>query len=513
MKNVFRCLPAQDHSGNNAAYSSTGAYGGTGGTNAYDGYNTSSQYDVQAGNPSSTYGYQSAYVPPSSSAQPSYDPYRPAAAPVSQQHQANAYDQKAASAYDPYKPSGFSSQQAPTASYTPAATTSYEPYKPPATDTGAHYLGLPHSNTFVSGSSLIPPPSAVDTSKPPASPYRPSTANAYDPPIPVIKPKKSFSASAYHSHGGPYSSQTPTSPPLPPPGRKPSSPPRSTSSLTSPPPPPRSILRSPPTSSTISYAQPSFRSSSPYDPPISRQHGSPKPHTYSHYPSPQQINGQYTSPTSLSPPISQIPLGEQRPVDSVVGQEVGTSAQYPTNIHYGETASYAPREAASVLSSTVNETTHQEGLVHAEEFGYSAQSDLTYSVSTGPRTTSRPGSSHSSVSPTSPRRPSQSPASERRSRMSSDATMHSGRSQRGVSPASESPRSQNSLGRGSPVYNRAGTSLVGQSFSALDEETLKQEEPRSFVKRRSLERADSPSPRSVGSVGSYAGMPCIVHMY
>lgn len=97
--------------------------------------------------------------------------------------------------------------------------------------------------------------------------------------------------------------------------------------------------------------------------------------------------------------------------------------------------------------------------------------------------------------------------------MSSDATMHSGHSQRGVSPASESPRSQNSLGRGSPVYNRAGTSLVGQSFSALDEETLKQEEPRSFVKRRSLERADSPSPRSVGSVGSYAGMPCIVHMY
>ncbi|KAL5529034.1 hypothetical protein ACEPAG_5008 [Sanghuangporus baumii] len=495
------------HAGNDVSHSTTGAYGNAGDVNAYDTYDTSSQYDFKAGNSSSTYGYQAAYVPPSSSAQFTYDPYRPTSIPVDQQ-QTNVYEQKAATTvHDPYRPSRFSSQERSSTSYTSVPTTSYDPYRPAGSDNrsphGVRSSSIPHSNTFVAGESLIPPPSMVDTPKPPASPYRPSTANAYDPPIPVVKPRKSFTASALHYQSSPYAPHSATSPTPPLTARKVSSPPRSNSFLVSPPPPTRSSLHSPPTTSAVSYVQPSFRSSSPYDPPDPAQYDPPKPHPHGSdpYPGPQQIYGQYTSPTTVSPPDTHFSTAQQQMInnpDSVVARQELDVTQYPANLHHVETT--APAAADEDL-------VREEGLMHSAESSYSPNSSLAYSETTVPRPTSKPGSSHSSVSPVSSRRAGQSPASERRSRMSPDGTVHSSGSQRAISPASESARSQGSLGRSSPVYNRAGTSLIGQSFSVFDGQTSKHDEPDSFVKRNSLDTADSPSVHSVGSLGTYAAPP------
>ncbi|KAL5490502.1 hypothetical protein ACEPAI_5335 [Sanghuangporus weigelae] len=500
------------HAGNDVPYNTTGAYGNAGDINAYDTYNTSSRYDFQAENSSSTYGYEAAYVPPSSSAQFIYDPYTPTSIPVDQQ-QTNAYEQKAATTvHDPYRPSRFSSQEASSASYTSVPTTSYDLYRPAASDNrsphGVRSSSIPHSNTFVAGESLIPPRSMVDTSKPPASPYRPSTANAYDPPIPVLKPRKSFTASALHYQSSPYTPHSATSP-TPPPltARKVSSPPQSNSSLVSP--PTRSSLHTPPTASAVSYAQPFFRSSSPYDPPAPAQYGPPKPHSHGSdpYPGPQQINGQYTSPTAVSPPATRFSTNQQQMTNKpgfVVARQELDVTQYPANLHHVDAAPYVSREATAPAAAD-DDLVHEEGLLHSGESSYSPSSNPAYSETAVPRPTSRPGSSHLSVSPISSRRAGQSPASERRSRMSPDGTVHSSGSQRAVSPASESARSQGSLGRSSPVYNRAGTSLIGQSFSVFDEQTSKHDEPYSFVKRNSFDTADSPS--AVGSLGTYAAPP------
>ncbi|KAL5533326.1 hypothetical protein ACEPAF_5102 [Sanghuangporus sanghuang] len=511
------------HAGNDAPYNPTGAYGNAGHINACDTYSTSSQYNFQAGqagNSSSSYGYQAACVSPSSSAQSTYDPYRPTSIPVGQQ-QTNVYEQKAATtAHDPYRPSTFSLQEASGTSYTSVPTNSYDPYRPATSDNrsqlGVRSSSIPHSNTFVAGESLIPPPSMVDTSKPPASPYRPSTANAYDPPIPVVKPRKSFTASALHYQSSPYAPHSATSP-TPPPltARKVSSPPQSNSSLVSPPPPARSSLHAAPTTSAVSYAQPSFRSSSPYDPPAPAQYGPPKPHSHGSdtYPGPQQINGQYTSPATLSPPTTHFSTNQQQMTNkpgSVVARQELDVMQYPASLHHVDAAPYVFHETTAPAAAD-DELVHEEGLIHSGESSYSPSSNLAYSETTVSRVTSRPGSSHSSVnssvSPVGPRRAGQSPASERRSRMSPDGAAQSGGSQRAISPASDSARSQGSLGRSSPVYNRAGTSLIGQSFSVLDEQTSKHDEPHSFFKRTSLDTADSPSAHLVGSLGNYAAPP------
>ncbi|KAL5511852.1 hypothetical protein ACEPAH_5070 [Sanghuangporus vaninii] len=506
-----------DHAGNDAPYNPNGAYGNASHINAYDMYSTSSQYDFQAGNSSSSYGYQTAYVSPSSSAQSTYDPYRSTSIPVDQQ-QTNVHEQKAATtAHDPYRPSRFSSQEASSTSYTSVPTTSYDPYRPATSDNrsqrGVRSSSIPHSNSFVAGESLIPPPGMVDTSKPPASPYRPSMANAYDPPIPVVKPRKSFTASAFHYQSSPYvphSATSPTPPPLT--ARKVSSPPQSNSSLVSPPPPTRSSLNAPPTTSAVSYAQPSFRSSSPYDPPAPVQYGPPKPRSYGSdpYPDPQQINGQYTSPAALSPPATHFSTNQQQMTNksgSVVARQELDVTQYPANLDHVDAAPYVFHETTAPAAAD-GDLFREEGLMHSGEFSYTPSSNSETTVS---RPTSRPGSSHSSVNSSvnavGPRRASQSPTSERCSRMSPDGAVHSDGSQRAISPTSESARSQGSLGRSSPVYNRAGTSLIGQSFSALDEQTSKHDEPHGFVKRTSLDTAESPSAHLVGPLGTYAAPP------
>lgn len=113
--------------------------------------------------------------------------------------------------YDPYRPTSSMASNVASSTTSAAVASSYEPYKPP--------LAQAHTATYVTTNSIPPtwsnPGTAVQEAKPVAPPYRPSTANAYDPPLPTAKSKRSFSV-----HPAPYNlsgSSTYATPSTPPP--------------------------------------------------------------------------------------------------------------------------------------------------------------------------------------------------------------------------------------------------------------------------------------------------------
>ncbi|EJD06041.1 uncharacterized protein FOMMEDRAFT_139329 [Fomitiporia mediterranea MF3/22] len=446
-----------------------------GATNAspYAGYSAAgSQYGTQSASTPSTYAYQpdSNYVPQSTSA---YDTYKPATPTVQQQSYASGYNSSATS-HDPYKPSGFGSQQAPTSTYTAPTVPPYDSYRPSASHTystpAAPPSAVPQSNRSVSSGGLMSPATSVDTSKPPASIYRPTTANAYDPPLPPVKPKKSMAANALQFQSSSYSPQGVSSPLLSP-ARSAFSPPAGNSTF-SPGPPPRSTVRSPPKAPGVSYAQPAStveRSASPYDPPLARQPEPPKPHAFDTYnrAGPPQINGQHEG----SGPYGRPELGVQNmnysSDNTHSSQEYGgLSSGFTPN--YDNSSQFSGHDAAdrTIVQSNISQGQHS---AHSGQYTYSPSSDSKRSSQDQHRTSSRPISPESHASP---KEMHHSPPIERHARMSPDVASRSGGSQYTISPVSESGQSYTgSLGRGSPVNSRAGTMLVGQSFSTLDKET------------------------------------------
>ncbi|KZT26451.1 hypothetical protein NEOLEDRAFT_221211 [Neolentinus lepideus HHB14362 ss-1] len=152
----------------------------------------------------------------------------------------------AASPHDPYAPQAAASPYTPAApssyatnTYTSvsshtrsepsiSSTSSYDPYKPSTSTASSPYSPLQRTVPPITG---LPPPA------PKAEVYRPKTFNAYDPPLPPVKPKhrpvqsKSPPAPVYSPHGShippppasPYIQNSHTVPsPLPPPPRAPS---------------------------------------------------------------------------------------------------------------------------------------------------------------------------------------------------------------------------------------------------------------------------------------------------
>ncbi|TFK54858.1 hypothetical protein OE88DRAFT_1732154 [Heliocybe sulcata] len=183
---------------------------------------TSSSYDshVNGSQPASHYATSSyePYAPQSTttiSTQAASFGYAPSNYTSAAQHTRSETSSSSASAYDPYKPS---------------ITTVSSPYAPP------QYPSTRNAPPVVTA----PPPPA-----PKADVYRPKSFNAYDPPLPPVKPKHRPVHSPPVSVYSPYGSHIPpppvspyiqspnaAAPPLPPPPRAPSTGVRSTRSNT-----------------------------------------------------------------------------------------------------------------------------------------------------------------------------------------------------------------------------------------------------------------------------------------
>ncbi|EIW59984.1 uncharacterized protein TRAVEDRAFT_45241 [Trametes versicolor FP-101664 SS1] len=247
-----------------------------------------------------------------------YDPYKPAqthssyeppthtAAPST--HAPSTHAPATQSAYDPYKPSH------------PTAPTSYEP----ASQQGSYapYASSSHGTAYGNPVIAIPPPPAPIIEAPPPppavsaaaaiAPYRPKTANAFDPPLPPIKVK--------HARVPPrqtYATPPPMSPPLLAPVTQPLQP------------PPRGPARTP----------------DPYAPPPTtvRRDSHPPPHIAA---SPQK-------PNPYAPPL---PNGSsQSSAYAPPHNPVGNGSAYVPNGQYGTSglppSGYAPSVASPTLSS------------------------------------------------------------------------------------------------------------------------------------------------------------------
>ena len=119
---------------------------------------------------------------------PTYEPHSRAAA---------APEPDTAQVYDPYKP------KTPGVTYALDSTTttlhdSYDPYRPstnsthqpPISSQSSAYGSRNAAGHLSSVAGLVIPPAPADTTKPSLPPFRPKMSNAYDPPLPPPKPRR-----------------------------------------------------------------------------------------------------------------------------------------------------------------------------------------------------------------------------------------------------------------------------------------------------------------------------------
>ncbi|KAI5122954.1 hypothetical protein M0805_006834 [Coniferiporia weirii] len=488
----------QYDSTNNQDYTPTpsDSYAHSSSTDSYANNYSNSPYTANTTESSSAYDPASSfYVPPSSSKQTTYDPYRPAVPPVQPLENLHA-GATSTSSYGSYNPSGAgAAQTASTPSYSGVTTSAYNPYAPVGTESS--------TSPYVSGN-MIPAPTTSQPLKPPVSPYRPSTFNAYDPPLPAVKAKRAATIPVNFSSRSPYDSHGPVSPPPSTLLVSRSSVPSqnaATSSPSGPPPPPRS--------STLDSYKPAGAAvhtlaSPPKGTPF---RSSPDPvSAFSHHrPSGASVQGPYASFTNSqhNGPHSSLPTESF----GVPNNEVLHAGRHPELSPYGHSPEnhevsqvYGIAESrADVQTSAWQEQNdafltkgEAEGAVAA---GYHETADTKhFSKPSSPQPFSSPNRSLRGISPPGTR-----------TSIPTDSHLFSGEVGRAASPLSDSGRSHTgSLGRKSPSYARNGSGKAQQSFSSLDEQVSRHGEPFNHIMRGPLERVGSPSARSVGSGGGYA---------
>ena len=449
-------------------------------------YEQSNSYTAPANTNGTQYGYGSVYAAPPASQQPNYD---------------YSTTNSSTSIYDPYNPSNQTSQ--PTHSMS-APTTSingaYDPYNPSTSQRNFHPTtassAFTPSSTYPSDlSSVSAPSSTAEASKPPAPPFRPAKYDAYDPPLPASKPKRSSTTHAYHQP--PVSQYSTPPPPRPPPLRASTFVSEAANGPSSPPPPPsrsavvppqKTLLSAPQHTVTLGNAQTfkydavqgqympqlSHGLDSQYIPPThSDAHGLPPSPNMNVY-SPDYSKGDHpyvpsSSPTAgLSQPSAYAPHIDEDAIDNDLSLRSGAQV---TNDFGHETTRLPPVRHTNDDSRA--QSPHRERLVHKED------------------ASSRPGSPmHMSTSP--PRRSLDSSPIQRPPDRQKDVSPI----QRGFSPVSESGRSwTGSQSRSSRPSSRQGPLSATQTFSSLDEQVAKHSEPYSFVPRN-ISRVNSPDRNS-----------------
>ncbi|KAH8117565.1 Sec23-binding domain of Sec16-domain-containing protein [Phellopilus nigrolimitatus] len=450
----------------------------------YANHHSNSAYTPPVVESSSAYAYNStpSYLPPST--QPTYDPYKPA--PTSeQQREITSNGTLAAYSYDPYKPT-VNSQAGNTVSAAAADSSVYDPYKPVVLESRSLPAVHPSpSNTHLPGNMISQ--SALQSMKPPAPPYRPSSLNAYDPPIPVGKSKRSATTHSYQQN--PSSSYHAYESLSPPPSTSHLISPQITSPIPPGPPPPRSPAFSqlkpfgptpaapqstsyiPPSSSTVELSESSYDASSSYKYESSGTNVRGEAHAP---PVSSQLNGhsslsgikQFES--SSNDGVHRGRTGYSRE-SSNLGQESGTWVDYSSEHQRNHRSfGYGENGHATVQSDFWQE--HHDGLPTVDrDVGNAAVRRFETVDSEG---ISKPDSPQLSASPKTPH------LFEAQARSSSEYPPISSGSQRAISPISESNRSRPaSVGNRSSSHGRTGSLSAGQAFASLDEQVSRHSEP------------------------------------
>ena len=247
------------------------------------------------------------------------------------------------------------------------------------------------------------------------------------------------------------------------------------------------------------YSQPPAsipRASSPYDPPSSFiQHQS----QINTYPSQSSYVPHNAPQTDIYASLPSAPLTQSDTIVNNVAnhyEEHSTPAESPeTWINPLQTSTNGRRSLEQIEEDYTEEIHNKFETLNLGETGSAVS----------PAGHDSPGQHTISSRPSSPYIPSSPPKAQRtilpdsRARMSPDIPPRSGVSHRSSSPLSDSGRSQTgSTGR--RTHSRKSSSQATQSFSALDEQTGKQNDPYGYVPRTSLERVGSPGSAFGGNI-------------
>lgn len=414
-----------------------------------------------------------------------------------------------ASVYDPYKPSTHLLQPSQsTATSTTSSNGTYDPYKPPTLQrstlvTASSSTFTPSLTSAYSGNitSAATSSSMAEAPKSPLPPFRPAKYDAYDPPIPSVKPKRSVTT---HLH-----QQTPASPnhyaspppPRPPPLRASTFVPNASSSVLSPLPPPsrasaisppRQTLPPPAPSNPHRLGQSNLNASSSYQYAPQVPHEDPYStitHSDIHGLPPPSMNQLYSMGISESDhTYAQKPAHVQQSAsfDNVALANDDARASTAPQQQQQQVQSYGEFETSVIRTPPVRDN----------HYGYSPpvpQSNAFIHNDAQAAGSSDPSSPvPATVSPVSPpRRALDSPPIRKSPEKPKDVSPPS----RGLSPVSESGRSwTGSQGRSSRPASRQGPLSSTQSFASIDEQMARHSEPYNFVPRN-ISRMSSPERR------------------